>query len=170
MMEIMDGGKTLIYSSDYPHQDFDTPASIWDQPRFTEEEKARDPRRDGARAVQPAAAGTPAGVVAEGHPVIRQFIRHRVKDYDAWRVVYDSYKERRDTEGVLADGVLRNVDDPNDLTVWHDYEDIETARTYASAPVGDVAFEQGRRPGRSRDVVRAGGIGGGPGPPRDQRR
>jgi len=39
MMDIMNGAKSLIYSSDYPHQDFDTPASIWDQKRFTEEEK-----------------------------------------------------------------------------------------------------------------------------------
>lgn len=39
MFDMMDGGRSLLYASDYPHQDFDTPASIWDQPRFTEEER-----------------------------------------------------------------------------------------------------------------------------------
>jgi predicted TIM-barrel fold metal-dependent hydrolase len=39
MIDIMNGGQSLLYSSDYPHQDFDTPASIWDLRRFTEEEK-----------------------------------------------------------------------------------------------------------------------------------
>jgi predicted TIM-barrel fold metal-dependent hydrolase len=39
MVDIMDGGKSLIYASDYPHQDFDTPATIWDQARFSDEEK-----------------------------------------------------------------------------------------------------------------------------------
>jgi uncharacterized protein len=39
MMDIMNGAQSLLYASDYPHQDFDTPATIWDQPRLSEEEK-----------------------------------------------------------------------------------------------------------------------------------
>lgn len=39
MVDMMNGGRTLLYASDYPHQDFDTPAAIWDQPRLTEGEK-----------------------------------------------------------------------------------------------------------------------------------
>jgi predicted TIM-barrel fold metal-dependent hydrolase len=39
MVDIMDGANSLIYASDYPHQDFDTPATIWDQPRLSDAEK-----------------------------------------------------------------------------------------------------------------------------------
>jgi hypothetical protein len=39
MFDMMNGGQTLLYASDYPHQDFDTPAAIWDQPGFSDEEK-----------------------------------------------------------------------------------------------------------------------------------
>lgn len=39
MFEMMNGGQTLLYASDYPHQDFDTPAAIWDQPGFSEGER-----------------------------------------------------------------------------------------------------------------------------------
>ena len=39
MVDIMNGGRSLIYASDFPHQDFDTPATIWDQPRLSDAEK-----------------------------------------------------------------------------------------------------------------------------------
>jgi uncharacterized protein len=38
LLEMMNGTRSLLFASDYPHQDFNTPASIWDQ-RFSEEEK-----------------------------------------------------------------------------------------------------------------------------------
>jgi predicted TIM-barrel fold metal-dependent hydrolase len=39
VLEMMDGRRTLLYSSDYPHQDFDLPSQIWDLPFLTEDEK-----------------------------------------------------------------------------------------------------------------------------------
>jgi hypothetical protein len=39
MFDMMDGGRSLLFASDYPHQDFDTPAVIWDLPRTSEQEK-----------------------------------------------------------------------------------------------------------------------------------
>ena len=41
MFELMDGENQLLYSSDYPHQDFDLPAMIWDLPFLTEEGKRK---------------------------------------------------------------------------------------------------------------------------------
>jgi len=39
VFEIMAGETQLLYSSDYPHQDFDLPTLIWDLPFLSEEAK-----------------------------------------------------------------------------------------------------------------------------------
>ena len=39
--ELMNGENQLLYSSDYPHQDFDLPAMIWDLPFLSEEAKRK---------------------------------------------------------------------------------------------------------------------------------
>jgi uncharacterized protein len=41
MLEMMSGSTQLLYSSDYPHQDFDLPSQIWDLP-FLSEAARRD--------------------------------------------------------------------------------------------------------------------------------
>ena len=35
--------------------------------------------------------------------------------------------------GVVGDAVFQSVDDPNDLTVWHDFETVETARSFSAS-------------------------------------
>jgi amidohydrolase family protein len=39
--EMMDGENQLLYSSDYPHQDFDLPTQIWDLPFLSEGAKRK---------------------------------------------------------------------------------------------------------------------------------
>jgi len=36
--------------------------------------------------------------------------------------------------GVTGDAVYQSVDDPNDVTVWHDFETLEAAQEFASSP------------------------------------
>jgi hypothetical protein len=63
--------------------------------------------------------------------MVRMFIRHEVADYDAWRAVYDSFD--RSGLGVTDHAVYRSLDDPNDVTVSHDFESADAARSFASA-------------------------------------
>jgi hypothetical protein len=63
--------------------------------------------------------------------MVRMFVRHEVADYDAWRAVYDGFD--RSALGVTGQAVYRSLDDPNDVTVTHDFESEEAARSFASA-------------------------------------
>ena len=66
--------------------------------------------------------------------MIRWFVHHRVHDYAAWREVYDGFAEVQRAGGVRAQAVYRSADDPNDVMVTHDFDDVETARAFFSSP------------------------------------
>ena len=65
--------------------------------------------------------------------MIRMFIRHPVEDYAGWRQGYDDFDQERKGMGVSGDAVYQSVDDPNDVTVWHDFETLEAAQEFASS-------------------------------------
>jgi hypothetical protein len=64
--------------------------------------------------------------------MVRSIVRHNVDDYGAWRRVYDEFQgsgvpaER----GVRDHAVYQAVDNPNDVTVTHDFDDAGTAQAF----------------------------------------
>ena len=60
--------------------------------------------------------------------MVRLFIRHNVADYQAWRQGYDDFDEQRRSMGVKDDAVYQSIDNPNDVTAWHDFETAEEAQ------------------------------------------
>jgi hypothetical protein len=66
--------------------------------------------------------------------MVRLFVRHNVDDYEAWRRVYDEFDAERRSMGVKGDAVFRALDDPNDVTLWHDFDSADAARSFLSAP------------------------------------
>ena len=65
--------------------------------------------------------------------MVRLFIRHNVADYEAWRKVYDDFDAQRRPMGVTDDAVFQAIDDPNDVTAWHDFSSADAARAFASS-------------------------------------
>ena len=61
------------------------------------------------------------------------FIRHRVADYAAWRTVYDSVGPMQKRLGVRAESVNRSADDPNEITVTHEFDSVEAAKAFAGS-------------------------------------
>jgi hypothetical protein len=70
------------------------------------------------------------------------FVRHPVVDYAEWRRLYDSIGAMQKAGGVVADSVYQSADDPNDVTVTHDFATVEAARTFASSPELKAAMEK----------------------------
>lgn len=54
--------------------------------------------------------------------MVRLFVRHSVQNYRSWREAYDSFDAERKAMGVIGDDVYQSVDDPNDVTVYHDFK------------------------------------------------
>ena len=81
--------------------------------------------------------------------MVRLFVRHPVSDYATWREHYDAFDDERRGMGVTGDAVFRSVDDPNDVTVWHDFATPDEAKSFASSP-------------RLKEVMSAAGVAGEP--------
>jgi hypothetical protein len=65
--------------------------------------------------------------------MVRLFVRHNVEDYQAWRKGYDEFDQQRRSMGVTDDAVFQSIDNPNDVTVWHDFDTAEAAQAFASS-------------------------------------
>ena len=59
------------------------------------------------------------------------FVRHTVTDYKTWRKAYDDFAPFQRANGVMAHAVYQAADNPNDITVTHDFTTMEAARAFA---------------------------------------
>ena len=81
--------------------------------------------------------------------MIRMFARHQVKDFATWKRAYDDFDDERRGMGVSGDAVYQGADDPNDVTVCHDFETLQSAQAFMESP-------------RLRDVMAEAGVAGEP--------
>jgi hypothetical protein len=57
-------------------------------------------------------------------------IRHPVRDYAAWRPVYDAHEAVRTAAGLTNGRVFRSAEDPNDILILHDTADRRRAEEF----------------------------------------
>lgn len=81
--------------------------------------------------------------------MVRLFVRHPVSDFAAWKQAYDRFNDERATMGVVDHEVFQALEDPNDVTIWHDFETLESATRFMESP-------------RVREVMEAAGVAGEP--------
>ena len=65
--------------------------------------------------------------------MIRMFIRHDVADYGAWRRAYDAFDPERRQMGVVGEAVYLSTEKDRDVTVFHDFENLEAAKAFIAS-------------------------------------
>jgi heme-degrading monooxygenase HmoA len=66
--------------------------------------------------------------------MVNIYVRHSVEDYARWREGFDNHAAARQAGGATDAGrVMRNVDDPNDITIILGWSDLEKARAFTQS-------------------------------------
>ena len=60
----------------------------------------------------------------------RMFARHPVEDFAKWHDGYKGAADFRTANGVNAARIYQNADDPNDVTVVHDFDSVADAKAF----------------------------------------
>ncbi len=81
--------------------------------------------------------------------MVRMFVHHSVENYRTWRRAYDTFDAERKGLGVIGDAVYQAIDDPNDVTVYHDFKTRRRAENFATSI-------------RLKEVMRGAGVKGRP--------
>ena len=63
---------------------------------------------------------------------VHMFVRHDVADYAKWRGSYDKFRATQRQMGVTAQAVYQSVDNPNDITVTHDFKSEAAAKAFVA--------------------------------------
>jgi hypothetical protein len=72
---------------------------------------------------------------------ITSFVRHNVADYDTWREHYDAFQDTDAAQPIKSGTVFRSTEDPRDITVIHEFDNITNAKTLLESPELKAAME-----------------------------
>ena len=74
--------------------------------------------------------------------MVTMLIQHNVKDYAAWRVVFDSVSDLRTSNGEIGNQIYRDEKDANSLTVLNTWDTFENARKFSESPELKTAMDK----------------------------
>ena len=61
------------------------------------------------------------------------FVHHKVRDYTAWRKVFDDLTAMRTGYGCTGHKVFQSPSDPNEITIFTEWKNVDQAKTYATS-------------------------------------
>ena len=62
--------------------------------------------------------------------MIHAIVRHNVKDFDAWKKVFDEDGVNRKIASSKGGQVFRSLDDPNNVFILIEYDDLDKAKKF----------------------------------------
>ncbi len=69
-------------------------------------------------------------------------IRHQVADYAKWKPVFDAHAPARKMSGSKGGRLFRSADDPNEVVILLEWDDLGRARGFASSEGLRTAMER----------------------------
>ena len=60
-------------------------------------------------------------------------VRHKVEDYAKWKPIFDEHGAARKAIGSKGGYLLRNIDDPNEVVMFIEVDDLEKARQFVQS-------------------------------------
>jgi hypothetical protein len=70
------------------------------------------------------------------------FVRHTISDYASWRKVYDDFDSVRPSFNVKSHGVYQLDGNPNDITVYHEFDSMDDAKRFVDSNELKTAMEK----------------------------
>jgi heme-degrading monooxygenase HmoA len=70
-------------------------------------------------------------------------VQHTVRDYDAWKVVFDEHQAVRTRHGATGHELYRGSEDANEITIVNHFPSKEQAEAFATDPSLKEAMERG---------------------------
>lgn len=74
--------------------------------------------------------------------MVTVLIRHKVADFAKWKMVYDEVKPTVKSMGVKIQRLLKNSEDPKELVVLSEMDNIAKAREFAHSDTLKKAMER----------------------------
>lgn len=60
-------------------------------------------------------------------------VRHKVEDYEKWKPVFDEDAANREASGSKGGYLFRNADDPNELLILFEWDELENVRRFGQS-------------------------------------
>ena len=60
-------------------------------------------------------------------------VRHKIQDYAKWKPVFDEHGSTRKTSGSKGGHLFRNADNPNELILLFEWDDLKKARQFVQS-------------------------------------
>jgi len=60
-------------------------------------------------------------------------IRHKVADFAKWKPAYDAHLTARKEAGLKEQSLLRSIDNPNEVVLLFEAEDLKRAKTFTES-------------------------------------
>src|SRR4029077_11238047 len=62
--------------------------------------------------------------------MVAVIVRHKVKDFDAWKPLFDEHGEVRRRDGALGHQLYRVTGDPQDVIIVNEFKDASAAQAF----------------------------------------